>query len=166
MMGSVMVGSGCASVANVRKDSESNGVGSTESLARTMVEMTKIGSCDSGGAMIDGRGRHLCSTNSSFLRAVNWRKKVSRNVENESKMVRPIPWTVLCAPLEGTSCLHERLLPSFLQELVLIQGASSSQFQAGRLPQSSVRVVSPRLYVGVVRLGHAKLYTHPYGNWE
>lgn len=59
IMGSVMVGSGWASVVSVRNDSESKGVGSSESLPRTIVEMTKNGNCESGGAMIDGRGRQL-----------------------------------------------------------------------------------------------------------
>jgi len=42
--GSVMVGSGWARVESVKKLSESNGVGSTESLDKTIVKPTKTGS--------------------------------------------------------------------------------------------------------------------------
>jgi hypothetical protein len=55
-IGSVNVGSGWANVVSVKNDSESNGVGSSESLPRAIVVMKKKGSCESGGTMMDGRG--------------------------------------------------------------------------------------------------------------
>jgi hypothetical protein len=54
--GSVIVGSGCIKEVNVKKLSESNGVGSTESLLRTIVNPTNTGSWDSGGMIMEGNG--------------------------------------------------------------------------------------------------------------
>jgi hypothetical protein len=81
MMGSVSVGSGCANVVSVRNDSESNGVGPKESLPRTIVVTTKKGSCESGGAMMDGRGRQLYSLNNCFLRAVSYDEAINNPSE-------------------------------------------------------------------------------------
>ena len=72
IIGSVSVGSGCDNVVSVKSDSESNGVGSSESLPRVIVVITKNGNCESGGAMMDGRGRQLCSLNNCFLRAASY----------------------------------------------------------------------------------------------
>ena len=69
--GSVMVGSGWVRVDNVKKLSESNGVGSTESLNKTTVKPTKKGSWVNGGIMIEGNGLHLYCLKSSFRRAVS-----------------------------------------------------------------------------------------------
>ena len=69
--GRVMVGSGWAKVDNVKKLSESNGVGSTESLDKTTVKPTKRGSWVNGGIMIEGNGLHLYCLKSSFRRAVS-----------------------------------------------------------------------------------------------
>jgi len=79
IMGSVSVGSGWAKVVSVRNDSESNGVGSSVSLPRTIVVMMKTGNCESGGAMIEGRGRQLCSLNNCFRRAVSYQMVAVKN---------------------------------------------------------------------------------------
>lgn len=52
---------------SVRKDSESNGVGSSDNRPKAIVPMMNIGSCDRGGMIMDGSGRHLCILKSSFL---------------------------------------------------------------------------------------------------
>lgn len=70
--GSVIVGSGCINEVNVKKLSESNGVGLTESLLRTIVNPTNTGSCDSGGIIMEGNGLQWCSWKSSFRLAVNY----------------------------------------------------------------------------------------------
>lgn len=69
-MGRVMVGSGCARVVKVKKDSESKGVGSCDSLLRMMVKPINTGSWDSGGSIIVLRGPHLCFWRSFFRNAV------------------------------------------------------------------------------------------------
>jgi len=51
-----MVGSGCINEVNVKKLSASNGVGSTESLLRTIVNPIKTGNCDRGGIIMEGNG--------------------------------------------------------------------------------------------------------------
>lgn len=70
--GSVMVGSAWARVDNVKKLSESNGVGCSESLAKTTVKVTKTGSWANGGISIERNGLHLYSLKSSFRRAVSY----------------------------------------------------------------------------------------------
>ena len=81
MTGSVMVGSGCASEASVKNDSESNGVGSMDNRDSTTVNIKKTGSWDSGGTRIVGSGVQRCSLSSSFRLVVSCRRSVRRTDE-------------------------------------------------------------------------------------
>lgn len=84
-MGRVVVGSAWDRLLNVRKDSESNGVGDCERWPKTTEETKNKGSCVTTGTTDVSRGRQLCCLNRFFSLADIYYTRVSKERNKQTK---------------------------------------------------------------------------------